>query len=146
MKVREISNSKKDYTEFVNLFYRTDYSFKSNQISNIQTEVDPCDPIPDYNEFCDILNFGLYQYFVLENDDKKVIGLTQVLENEICEFTIDREHQLSGNGRIFYQLLEKIIKASGAKNIVLTCYFPGSMIFWKKMGFKNHNIIFTKEL
>ena len=146
MKVREIINSKKDYVAFVKLLYRTKYSFKLGKKSNRKNKVDPCDPIPNYNKFCNILKFDPYQYFVLENDDKKIIGLAQISENEIHRFTIDRKHQLSGNGRFFYKFIENIIQKSGADSILLICYFPGSMVFWEKMGFKNHNIIFTKEL
>ncbi len=146
MKVRKALKERTDYEAFDKLYYKTEYSYEEGRISQERTEVDPIDPPMTYGEYCENIDMGFQEYLMLENDNGEIIGSATVIDNKIDEFVIDRVHQLKGNGRVFYQLLEHRIKSMGADKVYLSCYYPGARMFWKNMGFKESGFIFIKKI
>lgn len=150
MKLRRMTSKMEDYEVFDKLSYYTGYSISIDEISKCRTEINPIDPPLKYEEYCTVLENDYKDYFLLENDDGRGIGIVTIIDEGDCikidEMIVDREYQLKGIGRIFFQLIESKAKTEGKEEIILTCYFPGAIIFWEKMGFKQEGFVFVKKL
>lgn len=145
MKVRKATKQRKDFRAFNKLCYRTGYSYEVGKKSDERNYDATIDPPLEYAEYCREIDNADREYYMLV-DENKVIGIVTVEGNIVEQFVIGREYQLNGNGRVFYEVLENILRSKGEKEIILSCYYAGSIAFWEKMGFRKNGQFFIKEM
>lgn len=153
MELRQARQTKEDFKAFDELCNRTDYSIHVNQRSlELDLKKREIDWAIDYKEYCNMLkHVKERQFLMLEDNTGQVIGYAELSEEkdqaEIVDFVVKRAFQGYGKGREFYNLIEKKLQKFHVKQIILDCYFEGSMQFWLKMGFRNSEACcFIKKL
>jgi|GEM_PF-6300952 hypothetical protein len=148
MKLRSAELNKKDFKAFNRLYHEIDYSNEVGRKSLEKPNLnDPMDPAYTYEEYSNILERGFPEYFMFEINGKIVGSVSlEMDENEISEFIIEPKFQQKGYGKKMYKLTEKLMRDREKDEIYLTCFFPGAMAFWRKMGFINNGILFIKRI
>ena len=151
--LREFRTDVDDFRSFVELFYRTDYSHRLNQISDKIPSSCVAPPEeqylpPFFSDYCSMLQYHGHKYLTFSDDSgKAVAGAAFTINDGYCEldsFYVLRSHQLKGFGRSFYHEFESYLRQKGVRGISLLCFFPGAKAFCGKMGFEVYGSEFFK--
>lgn len=145
--VRKIQKTEKDYEAYIQCFFRTDYSDEVGKRSkSISNRI-----YFSFKDFCKLVD-GIKDrscILVCENEYGQVVAAAHIKTYKqtltIKGFMVDRNFQLCGYGKAFYEEIEKEAKKRRYKEIILNSFFDGAIIFWLKMGFTNAGI-FIKRL
>ena len=135
--IREFEYTQKDYKQFIELFYRTEYSYSIGKVSD-ENILHQNLYIPNHTLYYSMVNSDNYQYLAFCNSGDVIGAVSFRLIRKTClinEFFIMRSLQLHGYGRKFYTEFEKYLIDCDVEQIRLVAFAPGSIVFWRKMGF-----------
>lgn len=147
--LRQFKPNLSDYKAYVDLFFRTNLSFRENERSMLW-ENSEADRIPSYESYCIKITGTIYNYIAFVDDCDEVIAAAEYTcvgsTCNIVAFYVLREYQLRGVGRRFFRELVAYLKKYGILQINLFSFTYGSMAFWKKMGFVENDTLYSKFL
>ena len=132
-----------DFRQFIDLFYRTDFSYQINQPSEkYKVALTAVNSSPNFSLYCSMIASNIYCYRAFTDKFGKVVaGIAYSINcNGVCSITgffVSRQHQLKGIGREFYNQFENYLKSLLVHQIILISFSAGSVEFWKKMGFED---------
>ena len=154
--MRQIEATKADYDAYVQCIYRTEFSHEIGQRSEERDAIAlDYDPAPKFEFFCRVVKHydthSQKHILVYENAEGKVVAVATInklgnLGLVIQKFVVDRNYQLEGYGKKFFEEIVMAARKDGRRKIILRCNFEGSMVFWNKMGFIHSGSLFAKEI
>ena len=137
--IRDFKENIADYRRFIDLFYKTDFSYKKGVPSKLGRYVNP-ESIPSYSSYLYYISNDYKMYYKSFTDiaDNVIGGIeyTRVADSAIVtHFFILPKYQLRGCGRKFYNEFQNHLRSIGILQVNLATFSTGSMLFWQKLGF-----------